>query len=1059
MVRYLFSFLLLASSSLFATTPPSPTNLQLTVESDSAIAASWQSGGENTAGFFIQIAAGGAAPNCTSGFALSKATTTYKFTGLSSGTQYTASICAFDLAGDISSPTPTPTPATTTAYKVGNGNYPSTANSWTSFTNGTANPLYTFGVSTLSDVRQWIGISGTITKQSFEYKDLIVGQTYSFNIYPAYITDSVTSWTATVVNGQAEITSGSSWNSPVTGFIQTAVRWQVQFKATSTSLTLELGSNQTTGTHYMYFNYFETEGGSGGTSSTILTAGTPSYPSTTSSWSSYTSSSNQPLYTFGSSALSNIRAWIGISGITTKQNFQLNNLIIGQTYNLNIYPAYVTDTTTAWLANVVSGQAQVTLGASWSSPVAGLVSTPVRWQVQFKASTTSVTFALGNSAANGTHYQYFNYFEVTSNGAQAGGGSAGNYTYRLGSPNYPSDTAIASAFTSIVPNAVYTVGESALSNLRLWIGVSGSVAKQNFLYNNLIAGQTYTLNIYPAFVTDTTTAWKANVTSGQAQVTSGASWISPVASTVISPVRWQVQFVPQSTSVTLTLGNDFTSGYRYMYFNYLEAIMPMSTAPAVSATLMASATTLTAPPPAPVNLTSSIDLNGGLSVSWSSGGGSTNGYKIAIAAKTSANCLNGTDIGAKTTAYFPRLTPLSTIYIQVCAYNTNAQYSKAATITTTSKEFVRGGDLESEKQSEQLWDEFKSTDTNPTYTFTENDESSLRSYIGSLPSSPNQIYKQTIRMKNLVPGKLQSLRLYAANASSSSAVFVAQLLSGNAEILNSSNGTKTATFNSGYVAVGDVWNIFFVPTSLEITIEFSRKATTGSDYLYIDAWDYIVYPNTVPSNMFVHSGNWGVKLLGEAIGNSTRYSPKWRIPYNDNKFNTPNDPTLRQSRLSTVIYASKFAYDKKVPVGVIESFQGFANRMILGTEQPGKWIDDAFDEVRNKWAACGGKYLNVANGLAASSIFATVQPSYWLYSGSNYSGYIAGQANWPSRHVLGNVVGINNLMSVNPAASTGIQNFQRLMAWEIGNIFGLYSGFYPGNTLSSEIGNASPCGK
>lgn len=449
--------------------------------------------------------------------------------------------------------------------------------------------------------------------------------------------------------------------------------------------------------------------------------------------------------------------------------------------------------------------------------------------------------------------------------------------------------------------------------------------------------------------------------------------------------------------------------------------------------------------------------------SFRSAGGTTQGILVAYNEGTtpptcSLNSPNSINVGNVTSYKLP-LFNLSTSYtIRVCAYNSAYDISSGSTRTVSLPEYSRVGTLESETLGASLYDEFSSNEVNPVYTFGESDLGKVRKWIGTMASSPNVSAKQTFKLKSLLPGQLYSLRLYGAYASVANTNWMAQVVEGSARILYSDNNNrKTFAFPLGDEAVGTAWTLLFVPSSNQVSFEFSGMAATGNNFIYIDAWEFISHVAPVPAGLFTFTSNSGPKFLGEAKANTTRYSPKWRIVYNDRQFNTPADLAIRQYRISSVNMAIKFLYTLSIPEYNYDIFTTVTIQEILGRDQIGKWIDMSFDEIRGKWARCGGKYANYANSFSASKINVNIMPAAFYTSAGNYRGLVSGQSTWPSGKVTSTALSVSYLQS-NPRNAMIYQTIQAITAWEIGNILGMSSRYFPGTTLSSEIGSKSPCG-
>jgi hypothetical protein len=155
-------------------------------------------------------------------------------------------------------------------YKVGDlsPKYPPDGAYFGEFKATTDNPTYTFGASTLNSVRPWIGrgiannpvgnTKNVRTSQLFQFQNLVVGRDYFVRIFPGFVSDSRTTWTASAPSASASVTRGATWTAPVTGRQTTASPWVIRFTAKATSVTVTVGNAVTSGANFMYIDYIDT---------------------------------------------------------------------------------------------------------------------------------------------------------------------------------------------------------------------------------------------------------------------------------------------------------------------------------------------------------------------------------------------------------------------------------------------------------------------------------------------------------------------------------------------------------------------------------------------------------------------------------------------------------------------------------------------------------------------------------------------------------------------------------------------------------------------------------
>jgi hypothetical protein len=116
-------------------------------------------------------------------------------------------------------------------------------------------------------------------------------------------------------------------------------------------------------------------------------------------------------------------------------------------------------------------------------------------------------------------------------------------------------------------------------------------------------------------------------------------------------------------------------------------------------------------------------------------------------------------------------------------------------------------------------------------------------------------------------------------------------------------------------------------------------------------------------------------------------------------------------------------------------------------------VDSAFDDIRAKWMACGGKWFDLAKSMQPSSITVVIEPKpFWV---PEHNVYANGMATDKEIRVV--VMGSRLLYSDPKNAS--IVSLKSLLEWETGNLFEYRLNKGKSIEVSEEIGNSSPCGK
>lgn len=140
--------------------------------------------------------------------------------------------------------------------------------------------------------------------------------------------------------------------------------------------------------------------------------------SSSADWDEFLSSDLLPNHVVSSGDMQTLRPWIGHSecgsctpGTYKKQRMTFNNLVVGRTYRLDVYPAYVSGT--AYYSALVSGgTAQITQGAQkYFTGLQGYLNSSHKWTISFVPQTNSVSLDLGHGLTSGTHYLYINWYK------------------------------------------------------------------------------------------------------------------------------------------------------------------------------------------------------------------------------------------------------------------------------------------------------------------------------------------------------------------------------------------------------------------------------------------------------------------------------------------------------------------------------------------------------------------------------------------------------------------------------------------------------------------------
>ncbi len=203
---------------------------------------------------------------------------------------------------------------------------------------------------------------------------------------------------------------------------------------------------------------------------------------------------------------------------------------------------------------------------------------------------------------------------------------------------------------------------------------------------------------------------------------------------------------------------------------------------------------------------------------------------------------------------------------------------------------------------------------------------------------------------------------------------------------------------------------------------------------------------------------WGAsfeyEMLGPPVGDQTRYSPRYGMPYQDYGFSPAGiSGNLENERASYLNATLGYLKAHRVNKGTVDTFTKYAGKMIHDPNDIGRQIDLAYEVLQRHWASCGGWAAQTAAQSWAGHFYATAEPSTWYECGTT-----AGCA-WIGGLTAGNRIFAANMYVghlENPAHAY-LNTFYDLIKWEMGNAFGIVGGYYP-NTVDQEIGSQSPCG-
>jgi hypothetical protein len=306
-------------------------------------------------------------------------------------------------------------------FTVGKVEFSGGSADWDEFTASADSPEYIEGSGSAANVRQWIGHSlcggcGTTSKtQRLTFNNLVAGQSYTFTVFPAYVTDAgdaLATYLAQIVAGSGTVTAGGAKTYSTQGFQDADGAWRISFVPSTTSVTLQLGNNASSATHYMYFDaILSTIGVIEASPATIPTGSTCSYefhapPYLTGDEFAY------PTFKAGVDGLAKVRDWIGRStyqtcgGSQKMQRLSFNGLSPSTTYAITIYPSVAATAGYDFKARLIGGSATLNSGATKHFSATSYLTAhdaDGQWRILFTTGTDgAATIELYNDAPVGT---------------------------------------------------------------------------------------------------------------------------------------------------------------------------------------------------------------------------------------------------------------------------------------------------------------------------------------------------------------------------------------------------------------------------------------------------------------------------------------------------------------------------------------------------------------------------------------------------------------------------------------------------------------------------------
>lgn len=244
---------------------------------------------------------------------------------------------------------------------------------------------------------------------------------------------------------------------------------------------------------------------------------------------SYNSSVFNPEYTIGSSNLSTVRDWIGISdscsvcypGNNKSQTLVFNNLEANKDITLKVNAIRIAGSST-FVASIVSGTATIVSGGSIE--MNQNMGRSNQWTIVLRPTSTNLSLKLSNNLNSGTSYFYID--SISGDVSSVSNTTNVSFASSTMEKNYGILDSSSSDFTSPISetNAILDASDleaNQMKNIKPWIGFSTcSLCGSNLL--------TQTIKVFTQGIKNSSDAWVINFTTSS-NVTNASLLISNYA--------------------------------------------------------------------------------------------------------------------------------------------------------------------------------------------------------------------------------------------------------------------------------------------------------------------------------------------------------------------------------------------------------------------------------------------------------------------------------------------------------------------------------------------------
>lgn len=185
-------------------------------------------------------------------------------------------------------------------------------------------------------------------------------------------------------------------------------------------------------------------------------------------------------------------------------------------------------------------------------------------------------------------------------------------------------------------------------------------------------------------------------------------------------------------------------------------------------------------------------------------------------------------------------------------------------------------------------------------------------------------------------------------------------------------------------------------------------------------------------------------LLQESYPREIQVTKRFGISYQSNSFDTAKRKIIAKK---TPKYLRSMGADH-----LIAGFQVFSTALTENPDNLPAWIDEAWEEIKGKWIACGGIYERAARSFNPRSLFIIIEAAPFKVNDPPVTAN--GTVERDGRTIR--AVNVSTGLLFSSPNNSYLVFLPDLLQWEMGNALQLAAGLWD-KTIVGEIGNRSPC--